>query len=371
MKLLIVFGTRPEGIKLAPVIKECERQGAAYSVCVTGQHREMLEPFLRFWRIRVDYDLDIMKPNQDLYHVTTEALLRLQKVLRIERPDVVIVQGDTTTAFASALASFYEKIPVAHVEAGLRTADMHNPFPEEMNRRLIDHLAEWLFAPTEQSRQNLLAEGIPSKKISVTGNTIVDALESILEDERFQKMEPPLAVNHGHRMILVTAHRRESFGERFESLCHALRQIAETNSDVEIVYPVHLNPNVQEPVHRILGGIDRIHLIKPLDYLSFLKMMEKSNLILTDSGGVQEEAPTLRKSVLVMREVTERGEGVDMGLAKLVGTETEIIVREANRMLEQGGNFQAGRFDNPYGDGHASKRIVAALLNGNRNPVNA
>jgi UDP-N-acetylglucosamine 2-epimerase (non-hydrolysing) len=273
------------------------------------------------------------------------------------------VQGDTTTAFATALAAFYEKIPVSHVEAGLRTANIHNPFPEEMNRRLTDHLSEWLFAPTEQSRQNLLAEGIPSDKITVTGNTIVDAINSILKDERFQKMKAPLVVNHGRRMILVTAHRRESFGEQLEALCRALRQIAEVNADVEIVYPVHLNPNVQEPVYRILGGLDRVHLIEPLGYLPFLKMMEQADLILTDSGGVQEEAPSLGKPVLVMRNVTERGEGVELGFAKLVGTSTKVIVRNAQLMLNNPVSPALCATRNPYGDGQASERIVNTLVN--------
>lgn len=363
MKFLIVFGTRPEGIKLAPLIKECERRKVSFKVCVTGQHREMLHPFLQFWQIRPDYDLEIMKPGQDLYHVTSAVLVGLRDILRTEKPDAVIVQGDTTTAFVAALAAFYEKIPVSHVEAGLRTANIHNPFPEEMNRRLTDHLSEWLFAPTEHSRQNLLAEGIPSDKITVTGNTIVDALEAILKDERFQKMEAPLAVNHGRRMILVTAHRRESFGKQFEDLCRALRQIAEANTDVEIVYPVHLNPNVQEPVHRILGGLDRVHLIEPLGYLPFLKMMEQAALILTDSGGIQEEAPTLGKPVLVMRNVTERGEGVELGFAKLVGTSTKVIVRNAQLMLDNPVSPALYAARNPYGDGQASERIVTTLMN--------
>jgi UDP-N-acetylglucosamine 2-epimerase (non-hydrolysing) len=371
MKLLIVFGTRPEGIKLAPLIKECERRRISLKVCVTGQHREMLDPFLKFWQIRVDYDLAIMKPGQDLYHVTSAVLLGLRDILRAEKPDAVIVQGDTTTAFATALAAFYEKIPLSHVEAGLRTANIHNPFPEEMNRRLTDHLSEWLFAPTEQARQNLLAEGIPSDKITVTGNTIVDAINSILKDERFQKMEAPLVVNHGRRMILVTAHRRESFGEQFEALCRALRQIAEANTDVEIVYPVHLNPNVQEPVYRILGGLDRVHLIEPLGYLAFLKMMEQAALILTDSGGVQEEAPSLGKPVLVMRNVTERGEGVELGFAKLVGTSTKVIVRNTQLMLDSPVSPALSAVRNPYGDGQASERIVTTLVNSSSSTLKA
>lgn len=361
MSILTIFGTRPECIKLAPVIKELERQGFNYKVCITAQHCQMLDPFLKFFNIRVDYDLDIMKPDQDLYHVTTEALLGLREVLRAERPDIVIVQGDTTTTFAAALAAFYEKIPVAHVEAGLRTGCNYSPFPEEMNRRLTDHLSNWLFAPTERARQNLLHEGLATEKIFVTGNTVVDALLMITRDERFRELEPPFIVPNGRRLILVTAHRRESFS-KLEAICQALRQIAESNEDVEIVYPVHLNPNVRGPVYRILDGIERVHLLEPLDYLTFLKLMERSYLILTDSGGIQEEAPTLKKPVLVMREVTERPEVVELGLAKLVGTAPEAIIRETQHLLADSQAYEAMRLGlNPYGDGQAAQRIVQLL----------
>lgn len=361
-EVLTVFGTRPECIKLAPVIKELERQGISHKVCVTGQHREMLDPFLSFFDIGVDEDLQVMRPDQDLYHVTTETLLRLREVLRAERPEVVLVQGDTTTAFAAALAAFYERLPVAHVEAGLRTGRRYSPFPEEMNRRLVDGLATWCFAPTERAREHLLREGVPEEQIRVTGNTVVDALLTILEDERFRALEPPLACPDGHRLVLVTAHRRESFGEGIERICRALLHIVESYEDVEIVYPVHLNPHVQEPVRRLLGGAQRVHLLEPLGYLPLLKLMERAYLVLTDSGGIQEEAPTLRVPVLVLRETTERPEGLQAGVAKLVGTETERIVRETRRLLEDRAAHAAMACGvNPYGDGRAAKRIVQAL----------
>ncbi len=358
----MVFGTRPEAIKLAPVVRELERQGIKYKVCLTGQHREMLDPFIEFFDIRVDYNLAIMRASQDLYHITTEVLVGLRKVLRRERPKALIVQGDTTTTFAATLAAFYEQIPIAHVEAGLRTYDKHNPFPEEMNRRLTDHLADWLFAPTVRARQSLLAEGIPPKKIHLTGNTIVDALHIILQDKRFQDVDPPITIPQDHRLLLVTAHRRESFGDRLEAICHAVKEIVEHRPEVEIVYPVHLSPQVREPVHRILDGIERVHLLEPLEYLPFLKLMEQAYLILTDSGGVQEEAPSFGKPLLVLRETTERPEGVERGVAKLVGTATERIVRETCTLLEDPIAYakMAGP-GNPYGDGRAAERIVQIL----------
>lgn len=364
MKFLVVLGTRPECIKLISLIHELKNRGLSYKVCVTAQHREMLNPFLEFFDIHADYNLDIMKPGQDLYHITTKALLGVRDVLKNEKPDVVITQGDTTTAFASTLAAFYEKIPAAHVEAGLRTYDPYNPFPEEMNRRLIDHIAEWLFAPTRGSVENLLSEGVDEDKITLTGNTVVDTLLYILDDDRFHQIEPPLKLNNGNRMILVTAHRRESFGQRFENLCQAISKIVSNNQDVEVVYPVHLNPNVRNPVFKILGGNKRIHLIEPLNYLPFLKLMQRSDLILTDSGGVQEEAPTLGKPVLIMRETTERMEGVDSGVARIVGTSTRKIVETAQNYLDDPGSFQAANSgQNPYGDGRAAQRIVDAIIN--------
>lgn len=361
MTILVVFGTRPEAIKLAPVIKELARQGISHKVCITSQHHEMLAPFLKLFDVRVDYDLGIMKPDQDLYHITTEVLEKLRGVLQTERPAVVVVQGDTTTALAAALAAFYSKIPVAHVEAGLRTGCRYSPFPEEMNRCLIDHLSELLFAPTERSRQNLLAEGISTEKMIVTGNTIVDALLAITSDARFQRLEPPALIPIKRRLILVTAHRRESFS-KLSNICQALRHIAENNEDVEIVYPVHLNPNVREPVHRFLDGVKHVHLVNPLEYLPFLKLMQQAYLILTDSGGIQEEAPTLAKPVLVMRDITERPEGIDVGVAKLVGTKAERIIQETQRLLEDTSQYQKMVSGiNPYGDGQAAERIVCAL----------
>ena len=333
MRVLAVFGTRPEAIKLAPVLKELECQGVSSIVCLTAQHRDMLDPFVQFFDIHADHDLAIMRPDQDLYHVTTSVLLRVKEVLRKEHPDVLIVQGDTTTAFAAPLAAFYEKIPIAHVEAGLRTGDKQSPFPEEMNRKLTDHLADWLFAPTARAERNLLAEGLPNERIYVTGNTVVDALQVIVQDERFRQLKPPINLPDGHRLILVTAHRRESFGGPFEHICRALKRIVQQIPDVEIVYPVHLNPNVNEPVHRLLGNEERIHLVEPLDYLPFLKLMERATLILTDSGGVQEEAPSLAKPVLVLRETTERPEAVEAGVARLVGTDENRIVEETRRLL--------------------------------------
>jgi len=282
-------------------------------------------------------------------------------VLQTERPDVVIVQGDTTTALAAALAAFYSKIPVAHVEAGLRTGHPYSPFPEEMNRRLVDHLSELLFAPTDGSFKNLLAEGIPTEKIIVTGNTIVDALLAIKSDERFQRLEPPVLIPINHKLILVTAHRRESFS-KLPNICQALRHLAENNEDVEIVYPVHLNPHVWGPVHRFLDGVKHVHLVKPLEYLPFLKLMQQAHLILTDSGGIQEEAPTFAKPVLVMRDRTERPEGIEAGVAKLVGTEAERIIQETQRLLENTSEYKkmvSGL--NPYGDGQAAERIIRVL----------
>lgn len=361
MKPLIIFGTRPECIKVASTIREFETRGIDYRVVVTGQHREMLDPFIKFFKIRVDHDLAIMKPGQDLYHVTTETMTKLRDVLRDERPDVTLTQGDTSTAFASSLASFYEKIPVAHIEAGLRTNNLYDPFPEEMNRCLIDRLSTWLFPPTKGSANNLLKEGIDSTKIFTTGNTVVDALDLIMKDESFQQMALPFQPVNGNKVILVTAHRRESFGEPFENLCRAIERLASDNANVDIVYPVHLNPNVREPVNKILKGKERIHLIEPLEYLPFLRMVQRSDLILTDSGGVQEEAPSFGKPVLIMRETTERMEGVDAGIARLVGTSTDEICSVAKSFLDA--SSMANQIaQNPYGDGKAAERIVDVLV---------
>ena len=365
MAILTVFGTRPEAIKLAPVIRELARRSLPTRVCVTAQHRELLDPLLEFFEIPAHYDLGIMEPDQDLFHVTTEALLKLREVLRREKPEMILVQGDTTTCFAAALAAYYERIPIAHVEAGLRTGEKYSPFPEEMNRRLTDHLADWLFAPTELAGRNLLSEGVPNERVFITGNTVVDALQLVLKDERFRRLPIPGEITQGHRLVLVTAHRRESFQKGLASICRAIRELVKRRDDVVIVYPVHLNPNVQGTVRRILGGAKRVHLLEPLEYLPFLKLMEQATLILTDSGGIQEEAPTFGVPVLVMRDVTERPEGIAAGVAKLVGTDPECIVEEASVLLEDPAAYvRMARAENPYGDGWAAERIVRILTEG-------
>jgi len=364
VKVLTVFGTRPEAIKLAPVIKELERHRDKFisRVCVTGQHREMLDPFLRLFDIKPDWDLEIMKPNQTLFDVAVSALSKLKPILEQENPDILLVQGDTTTAFVAALTAFYFKIKIGHVEAGLRTGGKYNPFPEEINRRLISHLADLHFAPTERARANLLAEGIPEEAIFVTGNTVVDSLLMILELTRDQNPLGNLPLDPKRKLILVTAHRRESFGEGLKNICLALRRLVELDESVEIVYPVHLNPNVQEPVRHILGTVERIHLIEPLDYVSFVHLMNRAYLILTDSGGIQEEAPSLGKPVLVMRDVTERPEVLETGAAKLVGTDPARIVAEVLHLLRDSQEYnRMASAPNPFGDGQAAVRIVDAL----------
>jgi len=364
MKVLTILGTRPEAIKLAPVIKEMERHPETISrVCVTAQHREMLDPFLALFDIRADYDLNIMQPGQSLFDVTSRVLLGLKCVLEEDKPEVVLVQGDTTTAFAAALAAFYLKVKVGHVEAGLRTEDKYNPFPEEINRRLISHLADFHFAPTERAKANLLAEGVHAQAIFVTGNTVVDALFMILARTKGQDLLPSLPLRPGRKLILVTAHRRESFGIGLANICQALERIVQHAPDVEIVYPVHLNPNVRVTVERLLGGVDRVHLIEPLDYVAFVRLMNRAYLILTDSGGIQEEAPSLGRPVLVMRETTERPEAIEAGTARLVGTDPDAIVHETLRLLEdQDAYARMADAPNPFGDGHAAERIVDALL---------
>lgn len=361
-RFLIVFGTRPEAIKLAPVIYELRKIGDV-SVCVTGQHREMLDQVLRFFSIVPDYDLDVMKQDQSLFNVTTDSLRLLEGVIEKSRPDMIIVQGDTSTAFVSALAGFYKKIKVTHVEAGLRSFNKYSPFPEEVNRVLVGHIADYHFAPTEKARANLLKEGIPGKNIFVVGNTVVDALfrglDIVKKDEK--KFNDYFGfVDLSKKVILVTGHRRESFGKPFENICHALKEIAQ--EDVEIVYPVHLNPNVRSQVYTILGGVKNIHLIEPLEYPYLIWLMEKSSIVLTDSGGIQEEAPSLGKPVLVLRDVTERTEGIEAGTAKLVGTGRKEITGTAQMLLHSQGEYNkmAGAI-NPYGDGRASIRIAGIL----------
>jgi UDP-N-acetylglucosamine 2-epimerase (non-hydrolysing) len=369
-KILSVFGTRPEAVKMAPVVKELARHPAQFEsrVCVTAQHREMLDQVLDLFAIRPDYDLDIMKPGQSLTSITCSVLQELSFVLEEFKPDVVLVHGDTTTSMAASLVSYYQQTAVGHVEAGLRTGNIYSPWPEEMNRRLTGSLARYHFAPTEQSRKNLLAEGVVDNSILVSGNTVIDTLIDIVKllknnitlqqkiAERFSFLNPD------KRLILVTGHRRENFGEGFDQICQALKKISETFSDVEILYPVHLNPMVQEPVNRILGNAKNVHLIDPQDYLPFVYLMDRSHLIITDSGGVQEEAPSLGKPVLVMREITERPEAVASGTVKLVGTDTKRIFSETAILLSDEGMYrEMSRAHNPYGDGHASARIVKFL----------
>ena len=375
MRVLVVLGTRPEAIKMAPVINELARRRQIMPlVCVTGQHRQMLDSVLSLFHIKPDYDLNVMKHAQNVTEVTCAVLDSLPQVIRESQPDVVLVQGDTTTTMAAALAAYYEKVPVGHVEAGLRSGNIYSPWPEEVNRRIASVIATLHFAPTEQARQNLLNEQVPESQVVVTGNTVVDALISVIDgiandplfrqgvDSRYHFLGSEDGKHEGRNLILVTAHRRESFGEGLEAICGAIRELAR-RPDVAVVYPVHPNPMVREPVFRSLGGVANIYLIDPLDYRSFVYFMSCSRLILTDSGGVLEEAPALGKPVLVMREVTERTEGLQGGTATLVGTDHERIVEEAARLLE---NEEAYREmcqqGSPYGDGRASQRIVDELL---------
>lgn len=366
LKVLSIFGTRPEAIKLAPVIKALRGapQEFASRVCVTGQHRELLDPVLRLFHIRPDTDLAVMQSDQSLYALTARVLTGLEGVLGKERPDWVLVQGDTTTTLAASLAAYYARIAVAHVEAGLRSYDPWQPFPEELNRRLADALATLHFAPTEGARQNLLAEGVPEARIRVTGNTVIDALLDVAA-RPYDFARGPLASLplNARRVILVTAHRRESFGPPLRALCQAVRQLAERYpGDVQVVFPVHLNPNVQKPVRQELGTRPNIALLDPLDYEPFVHLMKRATLILSDSGGLQEEAPALGVPVLVLRQVTERPEGVAAGAAQVVGTDPEAIVAAAVRLLEDPREHaKMARTRNPYGDGRASQRILEAL----------
>ncbi len=373
MKILVVFGTRPEAIKLAPVIKAMEKTSEIKRVvCVTSQHKEMLDQVLGLFEIVPDYDLGIMKENQTLFDITVEGLSKLGDILQKEIPDIILVQGDTTTTFLASLAAYYLKIKIGHIEAGLRTRDKFNPFPEEMNRRLTDCLADLYFAPTEKAKTNLMSEGVGGDKIFVTGNTIIDALLMSIEKQKDPKLQKVFGQRfHNHyrisfdskKLILVTGHRRESFGKELENICNGLRRIAESNQDVQIIYPVHLNPNVQEPVRRILTHVKNVHLIEPLDYLSFVWLMNRAYLILTDSGGIQEEAPSLGKPVLVMRERTERMEGIEAGTAKLVGTDCERIFSETMKLIKDQKLYDAmAKTVNPYGDGKASERILEVLI---------
>jgi UDP-N-acetylglucosamine 2-epimerase (non-hydrolysing) len=358
--VLVIFGTRPEAIKLAPVIRALQADGSfTVRTVATGQHREMLDQVLEVFRIAADHDLNIMAPGQTLAQLTSRLLNALAAVLEEESPAAVLVHGDTTTAFAGALAAFYRQIPVGHVEAGLRTNDRYAPFPEEINRRMISGLAQWHFAPTPGSQAALLREGIPADSIVVTGNTVIDALHFTLATT--EKDATPIPAP-GHRLLLVTAHRRENFGQPFDAICRAIRRIADAHPDLEVCYPVHLNPQVREPVQRILRGHPRIHLIEPLDYVAFSHLLARSDLILTDSGGIQEEGPALGKPVLVMRDVTERPEAIEAGVVELVGTDEERIVARTARLLGDPVAYAAmARAVSPYGDGQASARIARFL----------
>jgi UDP-N-acetylglucosamine 2-epimerase (non-hydrolysing) len=375
-KILIVFGTRPEAIKMAPVIKAIEKApGLTGVVCVTAQHRGMLDQVLKVFGIVPDHDLDIMTAGQDLFDITTKTLTGLRDVLIKESPDMVLVQGDTTTAMAAALAAYYMKIPVGHIEAGLRTNNRYSPFPEEKNRHIVGVLADMHFAPTQWAKSNLLREGIDEQSIWVTGNTVIDALKDIVERQKesgdiwesyFKKTCGITLPRDGEnpRVILVTGHRRENFGEGFENICMALKKIAESRADLLIVYPVHLNPNVQKPVNDILSGTKGVHLIDPLEYEPFVYLMKRSFLILTDSGGVQEEAPSLGKPVLVMRGTTERPEGIDAGVVKLVGTDKETIVAATLELLDNPSVYKEMSCSaNPYGNGKAAQMIVECIEN--------
>ncbi|MDC1401145.1 UDP-N-acetylglucosamine 2-epimerase (non-hydrolyzing) [Gammaproteobacteria bacterium] len=367
--ILVAFGTRPEAIKMAPLILKMKKDPSFdLKVCITAQHREMLDQVLKIFGIEADYDLDLMSPGQGLVNLTGKILSSVTKVLDEVNPDLVVVHGDTTTTFSASLAAYYKRIPVAHVEAGLRTGNNYSPWPEEGNRRLTSVLADYHFAPTEMSKANLISENINDDSVFVTGNTVVDALflaknkiesDTILE-RNFEKMFP--FISSDKKIILVTGHRRESFGSGFERICAAVRLVAAKNKDVVIIYPVHLNPLVQEPVNRILGGLSNVYLVEPTDYLPFVFLMMKSYLILTDSGGIQEEAPSLGKPVLVMRDTTERPEGLRAGTVKLVGTASEVISSNIQLLLDDAEEYRAMSIaHNPYGDGTASEQICRVL----------
>lgn len=366
MRVLCVFGTRPEAIKMAPVIKELRKvqDRIETRVCVTAQHREMLDQVLRIFDIRPDYDLNLMQEGQTLTQVTSEVLMHLSSVIASEKPDWILVQGDTTTVMASALTAYFHSVRVGHVEAGLRTWDKSHPFPEEINRRVADIVADLHFAPTDWARDNLLREGVVESSIVVTGNTVVDALLDVASRSySFPDNLAPIVAS-GKRLILVTAHRRESFGEPFRQLCLALREIALSYArDVQLIYPVHLNPNVRAPVYEILANVPNILLLPPLEYVPLVHLLKRAYFVLTDSGGIQEEAPSFGIPVLVMRDVTERPEGIQAGTARLVGTDRQRIVAEARLLLDDPvAHRQMAQAKNPYGDGHASERIVSALV---------
>lgn len=370
-KVLVVFGTRPEAIKMAPLVKMLESSEQFESkVCVTAQHREMLDQVLELFEINPDYDLDLMKPGQDLTGVTCGILSGLQDILKEFNPEYVLVHGDTATTLSASLAAYYQQIKVGHVEAGLRTGNIYSPWPEEGNRKLTGAIADLHFAPTKTSKENLVREGVDISKIHETGNTVIDALLQVTsklksDSELSKQLQNQFkSLKLDHKMVLITGHRRESFGDGFERICTAISQAAQQFPKVQFVYPVHLNPNVREPVNRLLKGLNNVHLIEPLDYLPFVYLMNKSHIILTDSGGIQEEAPSLGKPVLVMRETTERPEAVAAGTVKLVGTDVDTIVSELSSLLVDEAEYQKMSFaHNPYGDGKACQRIILALEN--------
>ncbi len=380
-KIMLVFGTRPEAIKMAPLVKEFQKHPDKFEtiVCVTGQHRQMLDQVLDLFEITPDYDLNIMKQGQDLYDVTARVLTGMRDVLKEAKPDVVLVHGDTTTSTAAALAAFYQQISVGHVEAGLRTHNIYSPWPEEMNRQITGRIATYDFAPTPLSRENLLREDIPDNKITVTGNTVIDALYMVVDkiknnNELNEELKALLKqsgydvdrLKNGKKLVLITGHRRENFGDGFISMCKAIKTLTEKYPDVDFVYPMHLNPNVRKPIHEVFGedlsGLGNMFFIEPLEYLSFVYLMEKSNIVLTDSGGIQEEAPGLGKPVLVMRDTTERPEALSAGTVKLVGTDYDKIVNEVSSLLDDEKHYdEMSKAVNPYGDGKACSRIVETL----------
>lgn len=380
-KIMLVFGTRPEAIKMAPLVKEFQKHPETFQtiVCVTGQHREMLDQVLHLFDIKPDYDLNIMKQGQDLYDVTSRVLLGIRDVLKEANPDVVLVHGDTTTSTASALAAFYQQIPVGHVEAGLRTHDIYSPWPEEMNRLITGRIATYHFSPTALSKQNLLDEGVSEESITVTGNTVIDALYMVVDKIKSdmqlgEELETVLResgydvnrLNSARKLVLITGHRRENFGEGFISICSAIKALAEKYPNVDFVYPMHLNPNVRKPIHEVFGedlsNLDNMFFIEPLEYLSFVYLMEKSTIVLTDSGGIQEEAPGLGKPVLVMRDTTERPEALEAGTVMLVGTNCHTIVNEVSVLLDSQSSYdKMSKAINPYGDGTACEKIVKEI----------
>lgn len=368
-KVLVVIGTRPEIIKMIPVIQVLQGKSEIFDtrVCMTGQHRELADQLIEYFKIPRDYDLNIMEENQNLHYLTARMLEKIGEVIEDFLPHIILVQGDTTSAFIGALAAYYQRVQIGHVEAGLRTYEKYAPFPEEMNRRLVGALADYHFAPTKRAEMALLSEGVERKKIIVTGNTVIDTL--LITLEKIKKSPPPLGdlesiVSNGRKVVLITGHRRENFGQGFENICEAIKSLSEVFLDIEFVYPVHLNPHVQKPVYQILGKLHNVHLVAPMNYVPFVRLMNASHIILTDSGGIQEEAPSLGKPVLVMRDFTERPEAVEAGTAILVGTDKTKIVREASRLIIDNEAWEAmSHVTNPYGDGKAARRIINYLEN--------